>query len=146
MRPNIPQPIAASGPEEPLPVADIEIPPPSDPLMPAPVVPVRPRVFAPSVNQNTASEKPDVPEIVPELSPQQSSSFQRETEQSLTAAEHNLATVSGRSLNAAQADLLSKVRSFVADAREAGRTGDWARARDLSRKAKVLSDELVESL
>lgn len=146
VRPIIPEPVAGSGPDEPLAVAEIEIPAPNETLVVAPAVPARPRIFTSSVNPSGVSEKPDVPQFVPELSPQQSSSFQHETEQSLSAAERNLASVSGKSLNPGQADLLSKIRSFVADAREAARTGDWARARDLSRKARVLSDQLVESL
>jgi hypothetical protein len=80
------------------------------------------------------------------LSTQESTSLQRESNQSLSAAERNLAATSGKSLNAAQADLASKVRSFISDAREAGRAGDWARARDLAKKAQVLSEELDRSL
>jgi hypothetical protein len=48
-------------------------------------------------------------------------------------------------LNPTQADLAAKVRSFIADAREAGKAGDWSRARDLARKAQVLSEELANS-
>jgi hypothetical protein len=80
------------------------------------------------------------------LSAQESNSLQRETAQSLLAAERNLAATAGKSLNATQSDLASKVRSFISDAREAGRAGDWARARDLAKKAQVLSEELVGSL
>jgi hypothetical protein len=90
--------------------------------------------------------KPDTPQIVPELSTQESASLQRETDQSLRFAEHNLAATSGKSLNATQLDLASKVRSFIVDAREAGKAGDWARARNLAKKAQVLSEELVGSL
>jgi hypothetical protein len=64
----------------------------------------------------------------------------------LNVAEHNLAAASGKPLNATQADLASKVRSFISDAREAGRSGDWTRARDLAKKAQVLSEELAASL
>jgi hypothetical protein len=49
-------------------------------------------------------------------------------------------------LNAVQSDLASKVRSFISDAREAGRAGDWGRSRDLAKKAQVLSQELAGSL
>jgi len=98
--------------------------------------------------------------MVPELSPQQASSLQRETNQSLTVAERNLAATAGkslnatqtdlaskvRSLNATQTDLASKVRSFISDAQEAGNSGDWARARELAKKAEVLSEELASSL
>jgi hypothetical protein len=61
-------------------------------------------------------------------------------------AERNLAAAAGKSLNAMQSDVASKVRSFISDAREAGRAGDWVRARDLAKKAQVLSEELVGSL
>jgi hypothetical protein len=72
--------------------------------------------------------------------------LQRQTEQSLSAAERNLAATAGKSLNATQSDLASKVRSFISDAREAGRAGDWARARELAKKAQVLAEELAGSL
>jgi len=84
--------------------------------------------------------------MVPELSPQQASSLQRETNQSLTVAERNLAATAGKSLNATQTDLASKVRSFISDAQEAGNSGDWTRARELAKKAEVLSEELASSL
>ncbi|HEY6385967.1 MAG TPA: hypothetical protein VIX91_09820 [Candidatus Acidoferrum sp.] len=64
----------------------------------------------------------------------------------MAAAERNLAAASGKSLSATQSDLASKVRSFISDARESGREGDWARARDLAKKAQVLSEELIGSL
>lgn len=86
------------------------------------------------------------PQIVPELSTGESESLQRETEESLNTAERNLSSVTGKSLNASQADLASKVRAFIGDAREAGRTGDWGRARTLATKAQVLSEQLTGTL
>lgn len=146
VQPNLPEPTEERSLEEPLPAAEIEIPPPAEPMLIAPTAPVRPRAVSSSASQGAgASESPDLPQFVPDLSPQQSASFQQETEQNLNATERNVASVAGKSLNAAQTDLLSKVRSFLADAREAARTGDWARARDLSRKARVLSDQLAGS-
>lgn len=108
--------------------------------------PARPHSVAPSANQHAPAGKLDTPQIVPDLSAQESASLQRETDQSLSAAERNLAATAGKSLDATQADLASKVRSFISDAREAGRAGDWARARDLAKKAQVLSEELAGSL
>lgn len=146
VRPNLPQQLGTSDDAAgAVPNLDFELPVPA-PLALARVTPARPRTFAPAGNQTATMEKHDIPQIVPELSPQQSSSFQRETEQNLSTAERNLAAASGKSLNAVQIDLVSKIRSFVGDAREAGRTGDWTRARDLSKKAQVLSDELAASL
>jgi hypothetical protein len=123
-----------------------ETPPPPAPLNVVRTGPARPRIAAPSANQTAPAGKPEPPQIVPELSPQQSSSLQREANQSLSTAERNLAATAGKSLNAAQADLASKVRSFISDAREAGNSGDWARARELAKKAQVLSEELAASL
>ncbi len=66
--------------------------------------------------------------------------------QSLSIAERNLESVRGKNLNAAQSDLVSKVRGFIKDAREAAQIADWSRARSLAKKAQVLSDELAGSL
>jgi hypothetical protein len=49
-------------------------------------------------------------------------------------------------LNAAQTDLASKVRSFISEARAAAGVSNWIRARDLAKKAQVLSEELAKSL
>jgi hypothetical protein len=129
------------------PVSDLrfEMPPPPAPLATR-IGPARPRSVAPSTNQNTPVAKPDTPQIVPGLSTQESASLRQEANRNLSSAERNLSATAGKSLNATQADLASKVRSFISDAREAGLAGDWARARDLAKKAQVLSEELVGSL
>jgi hypothetical protein len=145
VRPVVPQQSPTIGAvEEPVPDLRLEIPPPLAPLAPR-TVPARPRSATPPANPNAPAGKPDTPQIVPGLSTRESASLQRESDQSLSAAESNLAATAGKSLNAAQADLASKVRSFISDAREAGRAGDWTRARDLAKKAQVLSEELVGS-
>jgi hypothetical protein len=131
--------------DDPLPDLRFEMPPPPAPLATR-MAPARPRSVAPSTNQNTPVAKPDTPQIVPGLSTEESASLRRETDKNLSSAERNLTATAGKSLNATQADLASKVRSFISDAREAGRAGDWARARDLASKAQVLSEELVGSL
>jgi hypothetical protein len=131
--------------DDPVPDLRFEIPPPPAPLATR-MAPARPRSVAPSTNQNAPVAKPDTPQIVPGLSTQESISLQRETDLSVSAAERDLAATAGKPLNATQSDLASKVRSFISDAREAGRAGDWARARDLAKKAQVLSEELVGSL
>jgi hypothetical protein len=64
----------------------------------------------------------------------------------LSIADRNLQAARRRRLNAAQADLVSKIRGFLKDAHEAAKVADWARARSLSKKAQVLSEELVTSL
>jgi hypothetical protein len=146
VRPIAPEHPSTTGDlEDPVPDLKLEIPPPPAPFATR-TAPARPRTVAPATNPNGATGKPGTPQIVPELSTQESASLQRETDQSLRTAEHNLSTTAGKSLNATQADLASKVRSFISDAREAGRAGDWARARDLAKKAQVLSEELAASL
>jgi hypothetical protein len=146
VRPIVPQHPSTTGDlEDPVPDLKLEIPPPPAPFATR-TVPARPRTVGPATSPNAAAGKPGTPQIVPELSTQESASLQRETDQSLRAADQNLAATSGKSLNATQADLASKVRSFISDAREAGRAGDWARARDLAKKAQVLSEELASSL
>ena len=147
-RPILPQhPSPTADTEVPAPDLEQEIPPPPGPLVTrTPPAPARPRSFAPPPTSSALAGKPTAPQIVPELSTQESASLQRETNQSLRASERNLAASAGKSLNATQSDLASKVRSFISDAREAGRAGDWIRARDLAKKAQVLSEELAESL
>ncbi len=122
-----------------------EIPTPA-PLAIARSGPTRPRIPSASTNANARPTQQDIPQIVPSLSAQESASLQKEEEQSLSTAERNLAVTAGKSLNATQADLASKVRGFIADAREAGHGGDWERARDLAKKAQILSEELIGSL
>jgi hypothetical protein len=131
--------------DDPAPDLRFEIPPPPAPLATR-IAPARPRSVAPSTNQNAPAAKPDTPQIVPGLSTQESASLRQETDKNLSSAERNLVATTGKSLNATQSDLASKIRSFISDAREAGRAGDWARARDLAKKAQVLSEELVGNL
>jgi hypothetical protein len=148
VRPIVPQRPASTGDlEDPVPDLPLELPPPPAPLPTrTPPAPVRPRSVAPAPNPSPAGSKPDTPQIIPGLSSQESAALRQQTDQSLSSAERNLAATVGKSLNATQSDLASKVRSFISDARDAGRAGDWARARELAKKAQVLSEELVGSL
>ncbi len=84
--------------------------------------------------------------IAPQLSPQETAVAQQQTNQSLSVAERNLGSTHGKKLNPAQSDLVSKIKGFLKDAREAARISDWVRARSLAKKAEVLSEELAASL
>jgi hypothetical protein len=84
--------------------------------------------------------------IATQLTPQESATAQQQTNQSLGIAEKNLESARGRNLNAAQSDLVSKIKGFIKDARGAAQVTDWSRARSLAKKAQVLSEELVSSL
>ncbi len=66
--------------------------------------------------------------------------------ESLGIEQRNLVTAKSRQLNATQNDLASKVNSFLEETKTAVKDGDWARARNLARKAQLLSEELAGSL
>jgi hypothetical protein len=142
----LPQAHSASGvSDEAIPELQLELA--SFPISPIAVrsSPPRPRVPA-SSSTGTDAEKSGAPMISPQLTAQESAAAQQETNQSLAIAEKNLASTRGKKLNAAQADLASKIKGFLKDAREAAQTGDWSHARSLSKKAQVLSEELASSL
>jgi hypothetical protein len=105
--------------------------------------PARPRVAATPPPGPATAERPPEPIIAPELSDEQLSAAKSETQQSLRAAERNLALTQGKTLNSAQQDLVSKIRGFVDSAREAMKENDWQRARSQAKKAEVLSKEFA---
>ena len=85
------------------------------------------------------------PQISPQLSPGDQASYERKTSEDLAVAEKNLQSANGKQLNAAQRDMADKIRSFLADARDASKSADWARAQNLALKARLISAELVNS-
>ena len=119
-------------------------------MVPIRSAPPRPHVSpapTPAANAPVAdAEKPEAPTIAAQLSKEEFAAAQQETNQSLDIAEKNLASTDNKRLNPAQKDLVSKIKSFLKDAREAAQAGDWARARNLAKKAQVLSEELVRSV
>lgn len=123
-----------------------ELPPPASTLAIARSAPARPRVAVAAPPPTEAPVKTDVPQLAPQLSAAETSAAQQQTNQSLGIAEKNMGASEGKTLNAAQQDLASKVRSFMAEAKEAVRTGDWIRARNAAKKAEVISQELAGSL
>jgi hypothetical protein len=105
------------------------------------VAPAKPRVIPPPT-----SAPPYTAIMTPELSTEELSTAKGETQQNLTVTDRNLALTKGKRLSSSQSDLVSQVRGFEDSAREAVRDGDWSRARDLAKKAAVLSQELASSL
>lgn len=146
VRPESQQHAAAAGdvPEDPVPELRIELPSFPPRLLSVRNAPPPPRGSAPP-SAGSNGEKLETPMITPQLSSEEAAAARQQTNQSLNIAEKNLAFVRGRSLNAAQADLVSKIKSFIKDAREAAQVGDWTRARSLAKKAQVLSEELAAS-
>ena len=122
--------------------------------LPAPVVSFPPAANVRPPRTRTAAPPPAIVEpskpqshvAAPQLSAEESSTGQQETSAGLAAAEKGLAVAQGKSLNAAQTDMVSKITGFMADARAAGATGDWSSAQTLARKAQLLAEELVKSL
>jgi outer membrane biosynthesis protein TonB len=90
--------------------------------------------------------KPSPPKMLPRLTPAEQAEYERRTNEAMADAERNLQKSYGRTLNAAQADLVEKIRGFLAQSREAMRDGDWPRARNLAEKARTLGVELASSL
>jgi len=106
----------------------------------------------PAVRHTSASSepepeptKPEAPQISPQLSPEEKSRAQSVTEADLRAAQQDLDAASRHTLNATQQDMADKIRSFVAQARDAMGVADWLRAKNLAQKAHVLSTELIRS-
>ncbi len=105
--------------------------------------PPKPKVATAPSREPTALEDASEPIIAPELSDAQLSAAKAATQQSLSVAEHNLNLTQGKSLNATQQDLVSKILGFVDSAREAMKNNDWQRARIQAKKAEVLSQEFA---
>jgi len=108
--------------------------------------PPRPRVASAPAPEPSRTDKTKEPIIVPEVTTEEMVAARNESQQSLDIAERNLSLASGKSLNAMQQDLISKVRGFSDSAREAMKAGDWIRAKNFSKKAEVLSAQLASSL
>jgi hypothetical protein len=109
-------------------------------------LPARPRAGANAAAGHVPAEKSEEPFIAPELTSAESAAAKAETQSNLDLVEKKLALVRGKALNASQQDLLSKIRGFTENAREAMRSSDWVRARNSSKKAVVLSEQLTEGL
>jgi hypothetical protein len=138
---------ASSVPDDPLPEMQFELPPFPDHMISVRTSPPRPHVStAPSASTGNDAEKLEAPTIALQVTPQESAVAQQQTKQNLGIAEKNLESARGKNLNAAQSDLVSKIRGFIKDAREAAQIADWSRARSLAKKAQVLSEELAGSL
>jgi hypothetical protein len=132
--------------DDPLAEATPEIAPPPSALVVARNAPPRPRIPVVNSSQNDSDSKPDVPQIAPQLTAAEASAAQQQTTQSLSVAQRNIGSTEGKALNATQQDLASKVRSFMAEAHDAAKIGDWTRAKNAAKKAEVLSQELASSL
>jgi hypothetical protein len=111
-----------------------------------PPAPRKPAAEQTAADVDATPPHPPAPQISPQLSPRDEAIYQRKTGEDVSAAENNLHQTEGKPLNAAQTDLTQKIRSFLAQSRDASKDGDWARAQNLAQKARLLSVELINSL
>jgi hypothetical protein len=110
-----------------------------------------PPVAAPTEPQTTTAPPPAAapeppPSSAPQPAPQAQATDEQRTNADIAHAEQNLQSAESKELDAAQHDLVEKVRDFLAQAHEAIHAEDWVRASNLAEKARVLSDELAKSL
>ena len=61
----------------------------------------------------------------------------------LQSAEENLKKITGQQLSSNQRDMVTQVRQFMDQSKNASASGDLERARTLAWKAQLLSEELV---
>jgi outer membrane murein-binding lipoprotein Lpp len=147
VRPNSPVPVPGYTPpqiDESAPDLPWDFAPP--PSLAVSRQPARPRVAVQPAPEPAGSAKTEAPSLAPQLSQQEIAAAQQEMNESLGIAQRNLLSAKNHKLNATQSDLASKVNSFVDESKAAAKDGDWARARNLARKAQLLSDELASSL
>jgi outer membrane biosynthesis protein TonB len=131
----------------PTPAATVAAPLPVESTHPKPPPP--PHRQPTEASSDTQAEQPvrtPPPQISPQLSPGDQATMRRSTGVDAGVAQKNLQQANGKVLNAAQSDLMEKIRSFLAQSDEAGKAGDWSRAQTLAQKARLLSVELVDSL
>ncbi len=80
--------------------------------------------------------------IFPSISPGDAQRDNSSTEQLLQATENNLSSLK-RQLSQQEEGMVSQIRSFINQSRQATKDNDPARARTLAVKANLLSNELV---
>lgn len=120
--------------------------PDTPPVTTTPPVDAPPKPDAAPKKPAAEPPRPPAPQITPQLSPSDEAVLQKQTNQYISDAEKNLHRSDGRDLNANQRDMVEKIHGFLGQAREATKTPDWTRARNLSQKAFLLSVELSNSL
>jgi hypothetical protein len=126
---------------------NVEAPPlDSIPRMKMPSPPPKPPVEQPSPQPAGQTSHQPGPQISPQISPTAQQALERQMDDDLTVAEKNLQQANGRKLNATQQALWGNARSFVEQARAAGKDGDWARAQNLAHKARLASIDFVNAL
>jgi hypothetical protein len=94
------------------------------------------------VVRNGSTSEPVI-QLSPTASDGEASSQRQNTGQLLATADANLQKVSGRQLNMTQQDVVSQIRKYMEQAKEAESAGDLQRAQNLAVKAHLLSEDLI---
>lgn len=146
VRPNPPvvRTEAQAGTDDIAPDLAIELPENGTKLFSGRPAPPRPRIETPRPPSGTTV--PKSPTLVPELSPVEAATAQQQYSESVSIAEKNLGIAKTKNLSTMQADTVAKINAFLTEAREASAEGDWGRARNLAKKAQILSEDLAASL
>jgi len=148
VRPRLPQPVPGYHPpafDDIAPDLTWDFPPPPSRLVVA-RQPAKPHVAAQPAPESSGNAKGDAPLLAPQLSEQEIAAAQQQMNESIAITQKNLSSAKGHKLNPTQSDLASKVNSFLQESRDAAKDGDWNRAKNLAKKAQVLSEELADSL
>src|SRR6202166_3812524 len=148
VRPRLPQPVPGYHPpafDDIAPDLTWDFPPPPSRLVVA-RQPARPRVAAQPAPESSGGAGGDAPLLAPQLSEQEIAAAQQQMNESIAITQKNLSSAKRHKLNPTQSDLASKVNSFLQESRDAAKDGDWTRAKNLAKKAQVLSEELADSL
>ncbi len=83
-------------------------------------------------------------QLAPGVNQKQASSALQETNHLLDQTEANLKNLASRQLNANQQNVVSQIRQYVDQSRQAAGEGDPARAHNLAVKARLLSEDLLK--
>ncbi|HEY6466735.1 MAG TPA: hypothetical protein VIY69_12130 [Candidatus Acidoferrales bacterium] len=132
-----------TAPSLPAPAAKVPVDLAESPVVPPPR---RQTERLPENAEQDTSSRPEPPKIAPELSPSDQAAKQRQIEDDSAVATKNLQRVNNLQLNATQQDMADKIREALAEATDAGKTGDWVRAQNQAHRARSLSEALVQSL
>lgn len=135
-------PASIPAPSTPPPANPVSTTPPT--LNSKPDTPKRPVTTTPA--SEPEEERPAAPLISPQISASDQSQLQQQADQYVATAQQNLHRADGRNLNDTQKDMVDKIRGFLDQAQQARQTSDWDRAKDLSRKAYLLSLDLLKTL
>jgi hypothetical protein len=147
VRPRVPLPAPGYQPpaiDEMAPDLRFDFPPPPSRLVTV-RLPTRPQISVRPAPEASSTAKTEPPLLAPQLSGQEVAAAQQQMNESISVAQQNLAAAKGHKWNATQADLASKVNTFLDESKVAVKEGDWTRAKNLAKKAQVLSEELAQS-